>query len=202
MPIVYILTNQCMPDIVKIGKTDNLDRRVRELDNTSSPLPFECFYAVEVEDATKIESKLHQGLDDCRVRKNREYFYTTPERAKSLLEIAELMGGRNVTPTEDIVETSQDKEALDKARKNRVRFNFQMLDIQPGTILQFKKDNTITCEVIDDTKVKFRDEVTSLTNCADIIIKEMGYDWTAVGGPTWWCYKGETLHNLRKELEN
>ena len=74
MPIVYILTNQCMPDIVKIGKTDNLDRRVRELDNTSSPLPFECFYAVEVEDATKIESKLHQGLDDCRVRKNREFF--------------------------------------------------------------------------------------------------------------------------------
>jgi len=202
MPIVYILTNQCMPDIVKIGITDNLDRRVKELDNTSTPLPFECFYAVEVEDATKIEKKLHQGLDDCRVRQNREYFYTTPERAKSLLQIAEIMGGRNVTPTEDIVETSQDKEALDKARKNRVRFNFQMLDIQPGTILQFKKDNAITCEVIDDTKVKFRDEVTSLTNSADIIIKEMGYDWTAVGGPTWWCYKGETLYNLRKELEN
>ena len=42
MPIVYILTNQCMPDIVKVGITDNLDIRVKQLDNTSTPLPFEC----------------------------------------------------------------------------------------------------------------------------------------------------------------
>ena len=38
--IVYILTNQSMPDTIKVGITDNLDRRVRELDNTSTPLPF------------------------------------------------------------------------------------------------------------------------------------------------------------------
>ena len=40
MPIVYILTNQSMPDTIKVGITDNFDRRVRELDNTSTPLPF------------------------------------------------------------------------------------------------------------------------------------------------------------------
>ena len=49
--IVYILTNESMPDTIKVGITDNLDRRVRELDNTSTPLPFECYYAVEVENA-------------------------------------------------------------------------------------------------------------------------------------------------------
>ena len=57
MPIVYILTNQSMPDTIKIGITDNLERRVRELDNTSVALPFECYYAVEVKDASKIEKK-------------------------------------------------------------------------------------------------------------------------------------------------
>ena len=55
--IVYILTNQSMPDTIKIGITDNLERRIRELDNTSTPLPFECYYAVEVQDAKAIEKK-------------------------------------------------------------------------------------------------------------------------------------------------
>lgn len=31
MPIVYILTNESMPNIIKIGITDNLERRVKEL---------------------------------------------------------------------------------------------------------------------------------------------------------------------------
>ena len=39
MAIVYILTNESMPDTIKVGITENLDRRVRELDNTSTPLP-------------------------------------------------------------------------------------------------------------------------------------------------------------------
>ena len=201
MPIIYILTNQSMPDTIKIGITDNLERRVKELDNTSSPLPFECYYAVEVEDASKIEKKIHEGFDDKRIRHNREFFYTTPEQAKSILEIAEVMGGKNVTPKHDIVETEQDKQALDKSRKIRKRFNFEMINIQPGTILNFVKDTTITCEVHDDRKVKFRDKITSLSDAADIVLREMGYDWSAAQGPIWWSYQGKSLSELRRERE-
>ena len=121
MPIIYILTNQSMPDTIKIGITDNLERRMRELDNTSTPLPFECYYAVEVQDAKVIEKKIHEGLDDKRVRQSREFFNISPEQAKAILEIAEAMGGKNVTPKEDVVETPQDKQALDNARKRRGR---------------------------------------------------------------------------------
>ena len=201
MPIIYILTNQSMPDTIKIGITDNLERRMRELDNTSTPLPFECYYAVEVQDAKVIEKKIHEGFDDKRIRHNREFFYTTPEQAKSILEIAEVMGGKNVTPKHDIVETEQDKQALDKSRKIRKRFNFEMINIQPGTILNFVKDNAITCEVHDDRKVKFRDKITSLSDAADIVLKEMGYDWSAAQGPIWWSYQGKSLSELRRERE-
>ena len=199
--IVYILTNESMPDTIKVGITDNLDRRVRELDNTSTPLPFECYYAVEVENASVIEKKIHEGLDDKRIRQNREFFNATPEQAKAILEIAEVMGGKNVTPTEDIVETPQDKQALDTARKKRSKFNFGMVNIEPGTILEFVKDKTITCEVIDDSKIKFRGEVTSLSASANTVLHEMGYDWEQAHGPKFWTHQGKSLRDLRFEKE-
>jgi len=201
MPIVYILTNECMPDTIKIGVTDVLEQRVKQLDNSSVALPFQCYYAVEVDNASVIEKKLHEGLDDCRIRQNREFFNTTPEQAKSLLGIVEVMGGKNVTPTIDIVESPQDHEALKRARKNRERFNFQILGIDVGTSLEFRKDVTITCEVVDDTQVRFRDEVMSLSKSADIVLREMGYEWTSVRGTIWRCLNGETLHELRVRLE-
>ena len=95
-----------MPDLIKVGITDDLERRMKELDKTGTPLPFECFYAVEIDEniAPKIEKKIHEGFDDKRIRHNREFFSATPEQAKSILEIAEIMGGKDVTPKEDIVE--------------------------------------------------------------------------------------------------
>ena len=202
--IVYIFINQSMPDMVKIGITDNVERRVKELSGSSGvPLPFECYYAVKVsEDAKKLEKKIHEGFDKQRVRREREFFYTSPENAKSILEILEIMGGENVTPKDDIVESQEEKQALDEARKLRTRFNFSMLDIKPGEILKFKKDNSIECEVHDETQVKFRDKVTSLSNSADIILKEMGYEWLSVQGPRWWVYEGKTLSELRNERES
>ena len=198
--IVYILTNQSMPDTIKVGITDNLDRRVRELDNTSTPLPFECYYAVEVENASTIEKKIHEGLDDKRVRQNREFFNATPEQAKAILEIAEVMGGKDVTPKEDIVETPQDKQALENARKKRGRIDyFGILGIQKGTTLTFSKDESITCEVADDGKVIFRGKETSLSGSALLITNELGYDWGQVQGAGYWCYQGRTLRDLVSE---
>jgi len=198
--IVYILTNESMPDTIKVGITDSLDRRVRELDNTSTPLPFECYYAVEVENASAIEKKIHEGLDDKRVRQNREFFNTTPEQAKAILEIAEVMGGKNITPKEDIVVTPQDKQALENARKKRGRIDyFGILGIQKGTTLTFSKDEKITCVVSDNGKIIFRDKETTLSGSALLITNEMGYDWGQVQGAGYWCYQGKTLRDLVSE---
>ena len=70
--------NQAMPNYVKIGRTDNLVARLQQLDNTSVPLPFECVYAVQVEDPASVERLLHQAFADHRQRSNREFFTVSP----------------------------------------------------------------------------------------------------------------------------
>lgn len=40
--IIYILVNSFMPDIFKIGRTErNVEDRIKELDTTSMPAPFQ-----------------------------------------------------------------------------------------------------------------------------------------------------------------
>lgn len=203
MPTVYILTNESMPDVIKIGITDNLARRIKELDNTSIPLPFECYYALEVEDAFAIEKLLHETFDDRRVRSNREFFNCSPEQAKSALKIAETMGGRNVTPKDVVVETEQDRKALDTAKKKKSRVDyFGILGINVGEVLTFSKDNSITCEVKENGLVLFREELTSLSGSALIIFTEMGYSWQQVRGAGYWCYKGTTLLDLYQQSQD
>ena len=72
--IVYIFINQSMADMVKIGITDNVVRRVKELSGaTGVPLPFECYYAVETNNAKEVEKLLHETYEEKRIRKNREF---------------------------------------------------------------------------------------------------------------------------------
>ena len=205
MSIVYILTNESMSDTVKIGITDNLNRRVKELDVTSTPLPFECYYAVQVEEGQdrKIEKLLHDTFDQHRVRQNREFFYINPETAKSALKIVETMGGKDVTPKEEIVVDEQDKQALQTAKSKSRRIDyFGILGISVGTILTFSKDNTITCEVAENGQVKFRGETTSLSGSALTITNEMGYEWGTVQGAGYWCHQGRTLRDLVSDRDN
>ena len=75
MSFVYILTNEAMPGIIKIGLTENpVSERVLQLDTTSVPVPFQCYYAAKVEDHKKVERALHTAFGDFRSRPNREFF--------------------------------------------------------------------------------------------------------------------------------
>ena len=185
-----------MPGIIKIGWTDNsIEQRMKELDKTGTPLPFTCYYAKRVEDPRFVESKLHEAFDELRIRENREFFRMSPDQAKAALEIA---SGEDVTPKDDIVESESDRDALNRER-NRNRFNFAQIGIEPGEILQFKKDTSITAKVVENDQIEFRGKTTSLSPAALTIVQEMGYKWTKIAGPQFWIYKGKTLYELNNE---
>ena len=196
MKTVYILTNDSMPGIIKIGWTDNsVEQRMKELDKTGTPLPFTCYFAKRVDDPRFVESKLHEAFDEFRIRENREFFRMSPDQAKAALEIA---SGEDVTPQGDVVETESDRVALDRERK-RTRFNFAQIGIEPGEILEFKKDPSITAKVVENDQIEFRGSITSLSPAALIIVHEMGYKWTKIAGPQFWMYKGKTLYELNNQ---
>jgi hypothetical protein len=200
MSIVYILTNEAMPGLIKIGLTNtSVESRILTLDNTSIPLPFECYYAARVSDSSRIERALHVGLGDHRVRNSREFFRLDPYKAKAILELLEI---EDVTPGSAVIAEPEDQEAITRAVSFRAAFKFSMAGVPIGAVLTFAKDESITATVLDDKKIEFRGIETSLSSAALEIMHELGYNWKQIAGPQWWLYEGETLSNLRNVKEN
>ncbi|HRH32230.1 MAG TPA: GIY-YIG nuclease family protein [bacterium] len=192
--IVYILINEAMQGYCKIGRTIDLEQRMRSLDNTSVPLPFECFYACTVSDAGFVEKQLHDAFGDNRVRSNREWFEIAPERVASALRIAQI---DDVTPNKDFVESADDQKALDKARERRSTFNFAMVNIPTGSILTFVNRPEVFSRVLDNRRVEFNGEDLSITRAAQIVL---GHN-RPIQGPLYWEYEGETLVERRLRME-
>lgn len=201
--IVYILINEAMEGLVKIGRTTtSVEQRIKELDNTSTPLPFQCFYAGEVANSALVEGKLHRIFADKRIRSNREFFRVAPNQVKEAIQLAEL---KEVTPRNDVVVDAEDVQALKKAvasEERRSRLRFSDLEVPIGSTLTFVKDRNITSQVVADGKVNFEESVMSPSAAALIIVRRLGYEWAAVSGSDYWEFDEETLTARRLRLED
>ena len=200
---VYVLTNEAMEGLVKIGRTTtSVEQRIRELDNTSMPLPFQCFYAGEVANSAVVEGKLHRIFADKRIRNNREFFRVDPNQVREAIQLAEL---RDVTPRFDVVVDAEDVQALKKAvatEERRTRLRFTELGLKTGSVLTFLKDSKTTCQVVADGKVEFDGKIMSPSASALIAVNRLGYKWAAVSGSDYWEFEGETLTARRLRIED
>ena len=198
MPTIYILTNAAMPGLVKIGRTDGpIEARMRQLDGTGVPLPFEAFLAVEVEDANGWERALHEAFGDHRVRLAREFFRISPDKPAAILR---MLQGREVTPKVDVVQEPGDAEALNRARSRRTNFSFEQVGIPIGSVLQSVFDDNTICHVLDNKRVMFRGEAHSLSSSALVVAHEQGFHWLAIQGPSYWKYDDKPLSELRDSM--
>lgn len=192
--IVYVLINEAMPGYTKVGITTNLEQRIKSLDNTSVPLPFEVFYAATVKDSKFVERQIFEAFMDKRVRSSREFFEISPEQAVAIIKLVEI---KNVTPKQDFVETKEDQKALNDARTRRSAFNFKMVDIPVGSELSFTHDSEIKVKVVDHKMVELDGEIMSVSAAAQ---KIMQVEWP-VQGPLYWIYDGDTLDERRRKME-
>lgn len=84
---VYILTNESMPDLVKIGRTSrDVDLRAAELWQTGVPTRFKVFAKARTCDCVQLEAYMHGDLNGYRVSRSREFFRVAPEKAEERLK--------------------------------------------------------------------------------------------------------------------
>ena len=85
--IVYVLSNEAMPNLVKIGIATDINERARQLYSTGVPLPFTCEYAGVVENASQVEKALHFAFGHNRLHDRSEFFEIEPSQAIVLLKL-------------------------------------------------------------------------------------------------------------------
>ena len=100
---VYILTNPAFQeDWVKIGMSSvSVEQRVKQLDGTAVPLPFEIFATMKTVKYNEVEKLVHKTIDrltDLRIRQNREFFNVAPQIALDIFyDIANTIDDAEVT---------------------------------------------------------------------------------------------------------
>ncbi len=195
--IVYVLTNPAMPNLVKIGKTTRSDvqQRMNELHTSGVPLPFTCVIAVEVEDCSEVETALHIAFGPNRINPKREFFEIDPEQAIAVLKV---LSSKDVTP---LVNTDLNRNVTDAERASTVKgnrrppLNYEEMGIPVGSTLVYTEDETITVEIASSKKVKYNDEVVSLTKATQEILK-LDY---AVQPTRHWLFQGKSLKEMYEE---
>jgi len=72
---IYILKNEFMPGLFKIGYTYNdPTQRASQLFKTGVPTEFEIVYVIKCFNGMRVEKAIHEELKSFRVNRNREFF--------------------------------------------------------------------------------------------------------------------------------
>lgn len=109
---VYILINNSMSGLIKIGKTIRDSReRARELSTTGVPTPFQVAFEVFSEEYEKLENEIHKELANFRVSSNREFFKYPLDQAIKLLQHLNSppSRGESIYAAEDIFDRLHEK---------------------------------------------------------------------------------------------
>lgn len=208
--VIYILTNPSFPEYVKIGYSENIEKRIKILNNNPGlPFPFRLYatYSVRTKlSGQKIQSLMEKlcpalqtsGKKDKDRIKLKGFFEMTPEDAYKLFRaVAELSGTeKNLRKMQDGVPIMPDAAKSPKSQRKRGDFSFQKIGIKIGEEIEFIGDSSIKCRVISDRKIEYDGVETYVSTFAAYLLGKK-----SVQGTRYFKYKGERLCDLRDRLE-
>lgn len=197
--VVYVLTHQAMPGLVKIGFTaqEEVQTRLNQLYTTALPFPFELAYACRIETeefAQRTEQALHIAFGPSRVNPRREFFRIEPEQAIAILKLLHVEGD----PAEmDELTTGGDAVDVAAAREfaaRRPNLNFEEMGIPVGSVLQFTRGpQTVT--VLGPKSVDLDGESMFLTAATQRLLGNVN----PVRPAPFWTFNGRPLSEIYEE---
>ena len=186
---IYIMTNPALINMVKIGYATNVEERRKQLSTTALPYEYEVYATYETNGNLE-DKKLHQLIDDLnadlRVSKNREFYVMTPEQAYQLIEAIAIISGS----TNKLKRVKQTPVTT-----KRPPIDFGKCGIPKGAELVYTEDENIKVTVVNNHKVKYKEELTSLS----AIVKNLkGYN---IAGPSYFTYNGRLITEIAEETQ-
>lgn len=212
--VIYILTNPSFPEYVKIGYADDVNKRLKQLNNSECiPFAFRIYATYDVDSRLsdlqvhKIIDKLNPSLRSIEnfegKKRVREFYAMNPEDAYALLEaMAEIHGCLDKLKKYELTKAEADAEekaeGISFERKERIApFSFSMCQIKTGEQVEFWKsvnENTgMLFTVVDDKHVEYQGKKYSLSALACELTGK-----SPLAGPRYFKYKGEWLNDIRE----
>lgn len=191
---IYIMTNPCLKDMVKIGYATDVEARRKQLSTTALPTDYEIYATYETQGNLE-DKKLHKLIDnlnpDLRVSKNREFFVMSPEEAYELLESIAIISG-----SLDKLKRSKIKKSATDTKTKKPPINFKKCGIPIGAELVYVDDPSVKVVVCDERKVEYNNEITSLTAVA-----RQFKAYKNVAGPSFFTYNGKLVTEIARETQ-
>ena len=208
---VYILTNPSFrEDWVKIGKSTNMEKRLKTLNTTALPLPFKVYATIKTSKYEELEKIIHKQIDrltDLRINQSREFFNVHPAQALDIfLDQATALDDAIVTKYENgkprQMYPMQENAKEEKEKKpQRPPFDFSMVGLNVGDKVIFDALN-LEVKVAGKNKVEYEGRLWSLSAfCGTYLPENMHNASEAYQGPKYFSYQGKTLWEIRLEKE-
>lgn len=210
---IYVLTNPCFKEYVKIGYSKDPVARVNKI-NQAETVPFSyrivCTLATE---RTAADLVLHKLIDQLAPNarcseivngkeRKKEFYEMSPEDACSILcSIAQISGYEDrlkiYEPNEYQKQESRDADATTR-RHRRANFNFTECHIPMGAKINFLNDSSVDLTVASGRQVQYNGKLYYLSNVA----KELVPEYSGTPGISMFTYKGKSLYDYYNEYQS